>query len=309
MSSPFLRLGTRGSPLALWQADAALAALVRTHNLPAAEIERVVVKTTGDRIRDRPLADAGGKGLFTKELDEALLDGRIDLAVHSAKDVPSFLADGIALGGCLAREDSRDALVAPRHGRFDRLPVGAVVGTASVRRAALIRHRRPDLRTTLLRGNVGTRLRKVAEGECDATILALAGLRRLGREAEVDELLDPRLFPPALAQGIIAITVRAGDARVAPLIAAASDRAILPVLTAERALLAALDGSCRTPIAGGATLSGERLHLRGIVIQPDGAALWETEGEAGAAEAEALGRRLGAELLARVPAAVLRQES
>ncbi|HVV95267.1 MAG TPA: hydroxymethylbilane synthase [Hyphomicrobiales bacterium] len=307
MSLPFLRLGTRGSPLALWQADAVAAALARTHNLPAESIERVVVRTSGDRIRDRPLADAGGKGLFTKELDEALLDGRIDLAAHSAKDVPSFLTDGIALGGCLDREDSRDALVAPRHLRFDRLPAGAVVGTASVRRAALIRHRRPDLGTVLLRGNVGTRLRKVAEGECDATVLALAGLRRLGREAAADEVLDPAIFPPALAQGIVAVTVRAGDERVAPLVAAASHLPTLTVLNAERALLAALDGSCRTPIAGGATLAGDRLHLRGLVIAPDGSALWEAESEAAAGEAGALGARLGAELLGRVPAAVLRQ--
>jgi hydroxymethylbilane synthase len=305
MSTPFLRLGTRGSPLALWQANAAAAALARVHNVPDAAIERIVIRTSGDTVRDRPLADVGGKGLFTRELDEALADGRIDLAVHSAKDVPSFLPPGIVVAGCLPRADPRDALIAPRHRSLANLPVGAVVGTASVRRAALVRRRRPDLRTALLRGNVGTRLHKLEAGECDATLLALAGLERLGLADHADEVLDPDDFPPALAQGIIAVTARQGDARMLPLIAAITDAPTMTALTAERAVLAAVDGSCRTPIAGCTRQSGAHLSVSAMVIAPDGSALWEAAEEGTAEDAEAVGTAVGRALLAKVPPGII----
>jgi hydroxymethylbilane synthase len=305
MSSPFLRLGTRGSPLARWQADAAAAALARVHNVPDAAIERIVVRTSGDAVRDRPLAEIGGKGLFTRELDEALADGRIDLAVHSAKDVPSFLPAGIVIAGCLPRADPRDALVAPRHGSLAALPDGALVGTASVRRTALLLRRRPDLRTTLLRGNVGTRLRKIEDGECDATMLALAGLERLGLALHADEVLDPDDFPPALAQGIIAITARGGDARTLPLLAAITDASTMTALDAERAVLTAVDGSCRTPIGGFTRHEAGRIAIRAAVIAPDGSALWEAADAGPAENAEAMGTAVGRALLAQVPAGVI----
>jgi hydroxymethylbilane synthase len=305
MSSPFLRLGTRGSPLALWQADAAAAALARVHNVPDEAIERIVVRTTGDTVRDRPLADVGGKGLFTRELDEALAGGAIDLAVHSAKDVPSFLPAGIVIAGCLPRADPRDALVAPHHGSLAALPNGALVGTASVRRAALLRRRRPDLRTTLLRGNVGTRLRKIEGGACEATLLALAGLKRLGLAAHASEVLDPADFPPALAQGIIAITARTSDARILPLVSAITDTPTMIALTAERAVLAAVDGSCRTPIAGITRQDGGDIAIRAVVIAPDGSELWEAADAGPAADADAIGTAIGRALLAQVPAGII----
>jgi hydroxymethylbilane synthase len=305
MTSPFLRLGTRGSALARWQANAVAAALARVHLVPDDAIERVVIRTSGDVIRDRPLAEAGGKGLFTRELDQALADGSIDLAVHSAKDVPSILPAGIVVAGCIERADPRDVLIAPRHGTLANLPAGAVVGTASVRRAALLRRRRPDLRTALLRGNVETRLRKVAAGECDATLLALAGLERLDLAHRADEVLDPADFPPALAQGIIAITARADDSRTRPLIAAITHAPTMTALAAERAVLIAVDGSCRTPIAGHTRLDGAQLAVRAAVIAPDGSEIWEAAEEGAAEDAAAIGAGVGRALLAQVPPAII----
>lgn len=305
MTSPFLRLGTRGSALARWQADAAAAALARVHLVPNAAIERVVIRTSGDTIRDRPLAEAGGKGLFTRELDQALDERIIDLAVHSAKDVPSVLPAGIVVAGCLERADPRDVLIAPRHGTLARLPAGAVVGTASIRRSALLRRRRPDLRTALLRGNVETRLGKVASGEYDATLLALAGLERLDLAHRADEVLDPAEFPPALAQGIIAITARADDRRTLPLITAITDAPTMTALAAERAVLIAVDGSCRTPIAGYTRLDGGRISIRAVVIAPDGSALWEAADAGAADDAASIGTQVGRELLAQVPPGII----
>lgn len=305
MPAPFLRIGTRGSPLALWQAEATRQALAAHHGVDVDLIEIVVIRTTGDVVRDRPLADVGGKGLFTKELEEALVDGRVDLAVHSAKDVPTFLPEGLEIAAYLPRADARDVLIAPIHRTLEALPEGALVGTASVRRAALIRHRRPDLRTTLLRGNVETRLRKTAEGEVDATLLALAGLRRLGLEGQATQIFDPDIILPAVGQGAVAIEVSLSNERACELVRAIDDADTATALSAERALLAVLDGSCRTPIAGHATIRGDSLHLDALVIAPDGSAIWETSRTGPAADAAALGRDAGRDLLARVPEGII----
>jgi hydroxymethylbilane synthase len=226
--------------------------------------------STGDRILDRSLAAAGGKGLFTKELDEALLGGTIDLAVHSAKDLPTALPEGLAIVGCLAREDARDVLITPLAPDLTGLPPGTIVGSASLRRQAILLRARPDLRVTLLRGNVGTRLAKLAGGEVGATLLALAGLKRLGLEAHATSILSLDDMLPAVGQGVIAIMARARDERVRTAIASVSDLAAERALEAERAFLAVLDGSCRTPIAGHATLQDGQLTLRGLVLTPDG---------------------------------------
>jgi len=305
MPAPFLRIGTRGSPLALWQAEATRQALAARHSVDVDQIEITVIRTTGDVVRDRPLADVGGKGLFTKELEEALLEGRVDLAVHSAKDVPTFLPEGLEIAAFLPRADARDVLIAPVHRTLDALPEGALVGTASVRRAALIRHRRPDLRTTLLRGNVETRLRKAEEGQVDATLLALAGLRRLGLEGQATQIFDPDIFLPAVGQGAVAIEIALANRRARELVRAVDDTDTAVAVSAERALLAVLDGSCRTPIAGHATIRDGSLHLNALVIAPDGSAIWETSRTGAVADAVALGRDAGRDLLARVPQGII----
>lgn len=289
----------------MWQARATQSAIAKALDIATDSIEIVVIRTTGDQVRDRPLADIGGKGLFTKEIEERLLDGSVDIAVHSAKDVPTFLPEGLALAGFLPRADLRDALIAPRHRTLDALPEGAVVGTASIRRAALIRHLRPDLRTTFFRGNVETRLRKVEEGEVDATLLALAGLNRLGLEAHATEVFEPDIFLSAVGQGAVALQIRSDDARMRDIVAGIDHRETTLALSAERALLAVLDGSCRTPIAGRATIAGDRIALRGLVIQPDGARVWEASREGAVADAAAIGVSAGEELLAVVPPEIL----
>ena len=305
MISPFLRIGTRGSPLALFQARATQAALAAAHDVAPERIEIVVIRTTGDQVRDRPLADVGGKGLFTKELEQALLDGRIDLAVHSAKDVPTFLPEGLALAACLERADPRDALIAPPFGTIANLPEGAVVGTASVRRAAQLKRLRPDIETVLLRGNVETRLRRVEAGEMQATLLALAGLRRLGLESHATEILPPERFLPACGQGVIAIEIREDDEKTRAALAPISHAHTASALAAERAMLAVLDGSCRTPIGGYARISGEDLALDGLVIAPDGSGVWTISREGRAADAEDIGRAAGEALLAEVPPGII----
>jgi len=297
-----LRIGTRASPLALAQTEIVRGLLAAAHAGLAFEI--VTIRASGDRILDRPLAEAGGKGLFTKELDEAMLAGRIDIAVHSAKDVPTLLPPGIGLAAFPPREDPRDALV----GDFDaieKLPPGARVGTSSVRREALLRRRRPDLSIKLLRGNVGTRLAKLAAGEFDAAVLALAGMKRLGLAAHARAPLDPAAFPPSVGQGAIAIAARADDEASLRLVAAIDHAPTSTALAAERAFLAALDGSCRAPIGGHATVGGGRIALHGLVIAPDGTGAVETRREGVLADAEALGRDAGEELRARAPAGVL----
>jgi hydroxymethylbilane synthase len=301
-SSP-IRIGTRGSPLALAQTEVVRSLLLAAHGDLAIEI--VAIRTTGERLLDRSLADAGGKGLFTTEIDEALLAGRIELAVHSAKDVPTLLAPGIRLAAFPPRDDARDALVSEEVDSLESLPAGAVVGTSSIRREALVKRLRPDLSIKLMRGNVGTRLQKVAAKEFDAAILALAGLKRLGLESQASVPLDPATFPPSVGQGAITIAIREGDERAERLAAAIDHAPTSIALAAERAFLAALDGSCRAPIAGHARINGGRLVLYGLVIAPDGTGAVETTREGPVGDAVALGRDAGEELRARAPAGVL----
>src|SRR5689334_18877765 len=235
----------------------------------AGEIEIVTIRTSGDRIQDRPLAEAGGKGLFVKEIEEALLTGAIDLAVHSAKDMPTVLPDGLMLAACLPREDVRDAFISRKAASLRDLPHGAVVGTASLRRQAMVRRLRPDVSVVPLRGNVETRLKKLDAGEVDATLLALAGLKRLGLADKATALLEPDEFLPAVGQGAITIEARHDDARTRALLAAIDHADTSVALAAERAFLAVLDGSCRTPIAGHALVTGERVSFRGLILRPD----------------------------------------
>jgi hydroxymethylbilane synthase len=300
-----IKLGTRGSPLALAQADEASRMLRQAHGLEEEEIGIVVIRTTGDRIIDRALAEAGGKGLFTKELDEALLDGRIDIAVHSAKDLPTLLPPALSLRGYLAREDARDALIAPCFGSLERLPQGANIGTASVRREAQLRRLRPDITVRLLRGNVDTRLRKIDEGECDATLLALAGLKRLGLANKATQILDPVSFVPAVGQGAIALMTRADDEEIAARLRPVLDAPTGIALAAERAFLGKLDGSCRTPIAGHAIVQDGIVRFRGIALRPDGTDAVEVVRQGASEDATALGSDAGAELLARLPPGIV----
>jgi hydroxymethylbilane synthase len=287
-----LKLGTRGSPLALAQAEmvrAAFSALGRP-------VEIVTIRTTGDRIADRPLAEAGGKGLFTKEIDAALLTGAIDFAVHSAKDLPTALPDGIAIAACLPRADCRDAFLSPRAATLSALPEGAIVGTASLRRAALALRLRPDFRIVPMRGNVGTRLAKLEAGAADATILAMAGLSRLGLAERATGILDPDDWLPAPGQGTVAIAARGADEPIRDLLLRIDHAATTAALSAERAFLAVLDGSCRTPIGGLAEIDGETLRFRGIIVKPDGSVAHEVERRGAIGAAQALGADAGAEL-------------
>jgi hydroxymethylbilane synthase len=278
-----------------------------------------VIATSGDRIQDRRLADIGGKGLFAKEIHEALLDRRVDFAVHSLKDLETELPPGIALACTLKREDARDAIILGAGcgtpdpaDPYGCLPAGAVIGTASVRRQSQILHARPDLRCEMIRGNVQTRLGRVRAGEFDASLLALAGLRRLGLEAETRLVLDPEAMVPAAGQGIVGITCRSADVELLELLSAIEDREAAAVSTAERALLAALDGSCRTPIGGHARLlpapadapprHPRTLHLTGLVARPDGSFLLKRSITGDAADAARLGTELGQELRAGSPA-------
>ncbi|MCB1479620.1 MAG: hydroxymethylbilane synthase [Rhodobiaceae bacterium] len=289
----FLRIGTRGSALALWQAEHTRDELCRVHGVSREDISIDIIRTSGDRITDRPLSEVGGKGLFTKEIEDALLAGAIDIAVHSAKDMPTELPEGLELSAFLTREDVRDAFLSPRADRLMELPKGAVVGSASLRRQALIRRIRPDLRVINFRGNVGTRLYKLASGEVDATLLAYAGLKRLQLEANVTELLDVKTFPPALGQGCVCVESRVGDERTAMLMSAIDNASARAELTAERAFLGLLDGSCRTPIAGLARAGDGALSLHGLVAMPDGSRVVETRLDGACADAEKLGREAG----------------
>lgn len=291
-----IRIGTRGSPLALVQAGAVRDALVAAAPGLAADI--VPIRTTGDQVQDRRLMEVGGKGLFTKEIEEALLDGRIDCAVHSVKDMQTWLPQGLEIGAMLAREDARDALIARRGASIVQLPAGAVVGTSSLRRQAQLLARRPDLQVVPLRGNVETRLRKLAAGEADATLLAVAGLKRLGRLHEATAIIDDDEVLPAVGQGAIGIEIRAGDARLRDLLAPLDHRATTLCVTAERACLAELDGSCHTPIAAHAELSedGHSLRLRALIALPDGSAVHRDESRGPAADAANLGRSAGRRL-------------
>ncbi|HEY0281839.1 MAG TPA: hydroxymethylbilane synthase [Rhizomicrobium sp.] len=298
-SSP-LRLGTRGSRLGRIQAGM----VARELRQKGTACEIVAVKTTGDRILDRLLADAGGKGLFTKELEEALLSGAIDLAVHSMKDVPVALPEDLTIAAILPREDPSDVLIAKRAPTLWQLPAGARVGTSSVRRKAQILRARPDLECVLLRGNVDTRLAKLEAGEIDAVLLALAGLKRLGLAERVTAVLNPKEWLPSLAQGAVGIEIRRSDMRTAALVGALDDEAAAVELACERAFQAALDGSCRTPIAGLARIEDKRLSFRGEVIAPDGSDFAATDfqialGSDALQEAARAGREAGMALLPR----------
>ena len=291
-TKPF-RIGTRGSPLALAQASETRARLMAAHGLPEDMFEIVVLSTTGDRINDRPLTELGGKGLFTQELEDQLLTGDLDFAVHSSKDMPTKLPDGLRLSAYLPREDFRDAFIGRTASTLMALPDRATVGSSSLRRQALIRRIRPDISVITFRGLVDTRLRKLNEGQVDGTLLAFAGLKRLKKEAVVTELLDPEEFPPAPAQGAICVESRTDDPRINGLLDAINDRPTYDAVSCERAFLAALDGSCRTPIAGYAICQGEHMKFSGLILTPDGRQDHAIAVEGSRNDAEKLGRRAG----------------
>jgi hydroxymethylbilane synthase len=297
-----LRIGSRGSPLALVQAREVKSRLAAAAGIDAERVEIKVIRTTGDAVQDRPLAEAGGKGLFTKEIEEALLAGAIDLAVHSSKDLPTFLPSGLSLAGFLPREDPRDAFISHKAKALRELPPGAVVGSASPRRQAFIRRLRPDVSVVTLRGNVETRLRKLEAGDVDATLLAVAGLKRLGLMSAATAILDPDEFLPAVGQGAIGIETRKDDAKTRALVAKIDDPETATALAAERAFLAVLDGSCRTPIGGHAVIAGEKVRFRGMISKPDGSEWFEVLREGPREAAAELGADAGRELRDRAGA-------
>jgi hydroxymethylbilane synthase len=295
-----LKIGTRGSPLALAQAKIVRELLAATGLIADDAIETVIIRTTGDRIQDRSLADIGGKGLFTKEIEEALLDGRIDCAVHSLKDLPAWMPDGLGLVSVLPREDPRDALLSPVADSIASLPHGARIGTSSPRRRALLLNLRPDLEVVEFRGNVGTRLDRLATGAVDGTLLAVAGMARLGL-SPAHHPIDPAIMLPAGCQGAIGLEVRLDDAPTAALCAAIGDRDSAIAVAAERAFLAALDGSCRTPIGALATVTDGMVTLDGLVARTDGGAVIRTQASAPAADAAQLGAETGLAMKSRMP--------
>lgn len=292
-------IGTRGSPLALWQARYVWTRLLEANGLGEGAAGLSVITTSGDRIKDKPLREFGGKGLFTKELDEALLRGDIDLAVHSMKDLPTELPGGICIGAVLPRADMRDAFISARAPSLAELPPDAVVGTSSLRRAAQVKRHRPDLRVVDFRGNVETRLKKLAEGQADATLLALAGLERLGLASHATAILSTKEMLPAVAQGAIGVACRESDAKTHALLAPLNDAASATVIACERSFLARLDGSCKTPIAGLAEIDGGTLRFRGLILVPDGSAWHEIELTGETRHARQIGLDAGEELLAR----------
>lgn len=292
-------IGSRGSPLAVAQAHEVRDRLARAHQVAPERIAIKTIRTSGDAIQDRPLFDVGGKGLFTKEIEEALLAGSIDFAVHSSKDVPTFLPDETWLPAFLPREDVRDVFISPRAASLNDLPAGSIVGTASLRRQAMVLRLRPDLKVNALRGNVETRLRKLDAGEADATLLALAGLNRLGLQDKATRILETEEFLPAVGQGAIAIESRRDDDRINAFVKAIGDSETEVALSAERSFLALLDGSCRTPIGGHCRVNGDRIYFRGLIISPDGTQSYETAREGTRAEAVALGADAAHELRER----------
>jgi hydroxymethylbilane synthase len=297
-----LRIGTRGSPLALVQARTVRDRLAAALGRSADTIELKIIRTTGDTIVDRPLAEEGGKGLFTKEIEEALMRGDIDLAVHSAKDMPTFLPKGLMLAACLEREDPRDVFISAKAKTIAALPQGARVGTASLRRQAIMKRARPDLEVAPLRGNVETRLRKLDGGEADAIILALAGLRRLGLEGRATRIMSADEFLPAAGQGAIAIETREDDATTRALLAKIDHADTSMAVTAERAFLAVLDGSCKTPIGAHAIIEGEALRFRGLIARPDGSAAHDIAANGVRADAVKIGESCARELKRRAGA-------
>ena len=296
--APLFTIGTRGSPLALAQAHETRRRLAAALGEPEERFILAVITTSGDTIQDRALSESGGKGLFTKEIDEAQLAGKVDISVHSGKDLPTTLPEGLIEAGFLQREDPHDAFISYTAKTLMQLPEGAIVGTASLRRQAMVRRLRPDLRVELLRGNVQTRLAKLKSGAMDATILALAGLNRLGLVHEAASILPADDFLPAVAQGAIGLVVRAGDARSLAAALAITHAQTTTCVAAERRFLGILDGSCKTPIAGHATLLDGIITLRGIVLSPDGTRAFEgTEsGPDALGVGEALGQRIKRQL-------------
>ncbi|MBF0095823.1 MAG: hydroxymethylbilane synthase [Magnetococcales bacterium] len=305
MTTPSLKIGTRGSALALWQAEW-VRSLLRA-NQPDLTIELVIIKTQGDKILDVPLAKVGGKGLFVKELEEALLAGEIDLAVHSMKDMPALLPDGLALTTILEREDPRDVLLSTRHASLQALPPGAKVGSSSLRRQSQLLHLRPDLQILSLRGNVNTRIQKLVEGQFDAIVLAAAGVKRLQLTQHVVEYLDPTQVIPANGQGAIGIEARQDDLRLLKLLAPLNHPPTWICVSAERAFLATLEGGCQVPIAGHATLDGQQLQLTGRIASLDGSTLLTQSRRGSQEDPISLGKELAQQLLAQGGKQILQQ--
>lgn len=306
---PFARIGTRGSPLALVQARLVRRLLAEAHQVDPERIDIQVISTGGDRSQqsNASLTEIGGKGLFTKEIDQALLDGVVDIGVHSSKDVATVLPDGIMLAAFLEREDVRDAFMSVAVRSIEELPRGAKFGTSSIRRAAQVLRLRPDLVIVPFRGNVDTRLQKLADGVADATMLAVAGLNRLGKGDRITAFLDPQQFMPAPAQGAIGIAVRSDDSRFAAVVAPLDHHQTHRSIAAERAMLRVLDGSCRTPVGVLSTLVGETLMLKGEIISLDGQATFADSVSGSTEQAEALGAALGHKLLALAGTELLAQ--
>ncbi len=306
-SSPFLRIGTRGSPLALAQAHMVRRLVAAAHDVPESEIAIETITTSGDRLKDAPLSDVGGKGLFSKEIEAALHAGSIDIGVHSSKDMATTLPKGLFMPVFLEREDVRDAFVSLIAQSPEDLPQGARLGSSSIRRAAQMKRERPDLVIVPFRGNVDTRLQKLRDGVADATLLAVAGLKRLGRVAEITAYLDPRRFPPAPAQGAIGIEAVIGDTRVLEIIAPLNHAPTATTVTAERALLRELDGSCRTAVGVFTELEGGTITLHGEILAPDGSTSVEASQTGDAADADAVGAALGIKLRAMAGPLLLAQ--
>jgi hydroxymethylbilane synthase len=295
-AAPKIRIGTRGSPLALAQAHETRARLMAAHGLEEDRFEIVVITTTGDVVRDRPLAEIGGKGLFTKELEEALFAGTIDLAVHSMKDMPAMMPDGLALAALLPREDPRDAFISLSSPALRELPQGALLGSSSVRRTAQALRLRPDLKITGFRGNVETRLRKLSDGVAQATFLACAGLRRLKLEQHITAAMEVTEMLPAPAQGAVGLQIKADRDIVALLLQPINHPETALTVNCERAFMAALDGSCRTPIAGHATLKDGEINFRGESLTLDGTKVFTAERRGPASDAVTMGRDAAAEV-------------
>lgn len=293
---PKLKIGTRGSPLALYQAHETRSRLIAAHGMAEDDIEIIVITTTGDRVRDRPLSEIGGKGLFTREIEEALFAGEIQLAVHSMKDMPARLPDGLIMAALLPREDPRDAFLSPVAKSIGDLAQGATVGSSSVRRAAQLKRLRPDLNFIQFRGNVETRLRKLDDGVAQATFLACAGLNRLGLKDRITSIVPIDVMLPAVAQGCIGIETREDDIATRGILAALNHEQTAIAVSCERAFLAALDGSCRTPLAGHAVLENGRVKFLGHALTLDGAHCFETTREGAVSDAERMGREAGEEV-------------
>lgn len=294
-----LLIGTRGSPLALWQARHVRARLTETHGLAEGDVDLRVITTSGDRIKDKPLREFGGKGLFTKEIDEALLRGDVAMAVHSMKDLETELPAELCIAAVLSRADVRDAFISNKAPSLAELPQGAAVGTSSLRRQAQVKRLRPDLRVVDFRGNVETRLRKLDEGKADATLLALAGLERLGLESHATSILSTDEMLPAVAQGAIGVTCRSDDVKTRELLQTLNDERAATTVACERVFLGRLGGSCKTPIAGLAEIEDGILRLRGLMLTPDGTESYGIEVTGPTEHATKLGVDAGEELVAR----------